>query len=185
MIFFHRFLKENYEVHDDGHVGGFYVKSGFCTGMKGNLHCRTISEVPGLAMALFNRDGFQEKPYVFVEPTMAHNKEIKVEIFANPHCPEVDDIVYYTVESTGSGPSFKNEELTAFVMYAKQRYVEEFGEHSAYPILRVDVFLRQDGQFVVNEFEHFEAKGENGTMEKAFLRKFWVAQIQCMIAQAV
>ncbi len=178
-------MKENYEVHDDGHVGGFYVKTGFCACKKENLHCRQVSEVPALAMALFNRRDFETKPYVFVEPFMAHNLEIKVEIFENPLCPEESDVIYYTLESTGTGPSYKNEELTAFVLYAKQRYVEEFGKHSAYPILRVDVFLRLDGQFVVNKFEHFEAKGENGTIEKRFLQTFWVAQIKRMIAQAV
>ena len=112
---------------------------------------------------------------------MAHNFEIKVQIFENPLCPEVDDIFYYTLKTKGTGLSFRSPELDEFIRYAKRRYVEEFGPHSAYPILRVDVFLRQDGRFVVNEFEHFEAKGEDGPMQLHFLIEFWFAQIQKII----
>jgi len=180
----YRFLTKNYELHDDGHIGGFHIKAGFCTGNKGNNTCRTVSDVPAVAMGIFNRKDFDHKPYVVVVPTMAHNLEIKVEVFENPHCPDVDDVIYYTMDSMGSGPSYRSDELTEFVKYAKKRYVEVFGKHSAYPLLRVDVFLRQDGQFVINEFEHFEAKGEGFCLERGFLHKFWVAQIQHMIAQA-
>ena len=172
----------NYEVHDDGHVGGFHVKAGFCTGNKGNNTCRAISEVPSTIMGIFNRPDFQHKPYVFVQPTMAHNFEIKVELLENPHSPEVDDIFYYTMDPKGNGPSYRSDKLEEFVRYAKKRYVEEFGPHSAYHILRVDIFLRQDGQFVVNEFEHFEAKGEDGPLQENILTEFWIAQIKKMLA---
>ena len=164
-------------------MAGFHVKAGFCTGNKGNNFCRTISEVPSTIMSIFNRKDFDWKPYVFVQATMAHNFEIKVELFENPLSPEENDILYYTLNSKGSGPSFKSEELEKFVYYAKKRYVEEFGPDSAYPILRIDIFLRQDGRFAVNEFEHFEAKGEDGVIERNFLVKFWVAQIKKMLAE--
>jgi hypothetical protein len=36
-------------------------------------------------------------------------------------------------------------------------YEERFPEALTYPVFRVDIFRRQDGRFVVNEFESLEA----------------------------
>jgi hypothetical protein len=176
-------LTSNYELHDDGHIGGYYIKAGFCTSGKGNNHCRQISAVPEVAMGIFHRKDFEHKPYVIVQPFMAHNCEIKVEIFENPHRPDIEDKIYIASNSAGTGPSYRSEDFMEFIHYAKKRYVEEFGPHSAYPLLRIDAFLRQDGQFVVNEFEHFEAKGEDGYMEKGFLQIFWFEQLKHMLTK--
>jgi hypothetical protein len=92
-------------------------------------------------------------------------------------------------EKTGSGKrisSIPHTELFEFVEKAIEKYRSAFTEEACYPVLRIDVFKRQDGRFVVNEVEHLEAcihpaveRGE-ALQWQAFLREFWKDQIEYM-----
>ena len=129
-------------------------------------------------MSVFNREGFEHKPTVFVQARQCANYEIKTAIVTDPFTGK--ETIITCPKPGGNGRSYRGEELTAFVKYAKARYMEEFGAKSVIPLLRVDVFLRQDGELVVNEFEHMEAQVDGS--EAGLLYAFWKSQVKHMLS---
>jgi len=97
-------------------------------------------------------------------------------------------------ERAGKGKSISlnpHTKLFKFVEKVVQKYCEVFTDEAAVPVLRIDVFRRQDGRYVVNEIEHFEAcvhprktQGVGSTWE-AFLREFWTDQLKFMVKKHV
>ena len=174
-----RFLEDNYEVHESS-TGGYYVKASFCTGKQGNSDAAVaVSMVPGTSISIFNREGFENKPNVLVQARCTANYEIKTGIVEDPFTGK--ETIIICPKPGGNGRSYRGDELTSFVKYAKARYVQEFGPQSAIPLLRVDVFLRQDGELVVNEFEHMEAQIDGS--EAGLLIEFWKSQITHMLSK--
>ena len=93
-------------------------------------------------------------------------------------------------EKKGNGKrisSAPHTDLFKFVNKAIGRYREAFTDAACCPVLRIDVFKRQDGRFVVNEVEHLEAEIEAAVLRgepinwKGFLREFWRDQLEYMI----
>jgi hypothetical protein len=177
------------ELHE-GHYGGYYVKTPFQTGGKGVTSCRKATEIPSTVLALLRRDFFEEVPYAFVNEAMDTSKEIKVSFLSNPYTGEELDCFLAFNPKKGHGRSFSDvPSLIEFAKLARRRYMEAYGNESVCPLLRVDIFMRQDGRLVVNEFEHLEAQivpgghDVNVTDPKyiTFLKNFWKDQIMHML----
>ncbi len=93
-------------------------------------------------------------------------------------------------EKAGKGKSISlrpHTKLFQFVEKVIAKYCETFTLEASYPVLRIDVFRRQDGRFVVNEIEHFEACISPAILQgvgnnwQSFLREFWRDQLTAMI----
>ena len=168
-------------------MGGWYVKVTGTTGGKGVDSTNKLSMVPAFVRSLMNRNYFQYKETVIVQPSMGNRKEIKYYILTNPHTGEEKEPEIAYNAKNSSGRSFREHpHVVEFVKRVKRKYEEKYGKFSTCPVFRVDLFISQDGRLIVNEVEHFEAqiaaaKESKDFTWKKFIPEFWEDQILFMV----
>ena len=114
-------------------------------------------------------------PYVLIQACMANRKEYKVV------CLDSEPQYVANILTFGNmGTSFScspHVVLFDFVRNAIRALKSKVPGFMCEGLVRVDVFMRQDGRFVVNEFESFEASVCGIKHQEAkvvtFLKKIW------------
>jgi hypothetical protein len=149
---------------------GWVVKMPYVTNTKVKF-CRTFEQVLNALDLIFNK-GFA--PYAMLQACMINRREYKVV------CLNSEPIYIAHIKTFRSGKSFSTEPHTLlfeFVRSAIQSIKASMPGTFTEALFRVDVFKRNDGRLVVNEFENmeagFESSCENEAIVHDFIRNFW------------
>jgi hypothetical protein len=122
-------------------------------------------------------------PYVQIQAWMLNRKEYKIV------CLDSEPQYVANIQTFSNiGTSFScspHEVLFDFVRSAVRALKSKVPGFMCEGLVRVDVFLRQDGRFVVNEFESFEARVCGTELQEAkvvtFLEHFWETKLETWI----
>ena len=130
-----------------------------------------------------NQRKFECMPYVLIQACMVNRKEYKV-VCLDSETQYVANIQTFA----GMGSKFSSPPhvvLFEFVRNAIRALKSKVPGFMCEGLVRVDVFMRQDGRLVVNEFESFEASVCGVDHQEAkvvtFLENFWETKIETWI----
>ena len=134
-----------------------------------------------LAM-IFTHDGRGIYHYAMIQPCMRNRKEYKVVYIPSKN------IIYVSSLSSSCGNGKKafsfgdHSSLFAFVKTAVHSFQVECPYAICDGLFRVDVFMNQSNQLVVNEFESLEAtyyssREKDQTSVTSFLKDYWLSKL--------
>ena len=161
---------------------GWVVKLPFVTNqiVKG---IKSKDEVIKKLTSVFNNDSRGIYPYAMIQPCMKNRKEYKV-----VYIP-AKNIIYITSTKVSNGhnkqafPTGENHsDLFDFVKRAVAVFQDECPHSICDGLFRVDVFMNQANEYIVNEFESLEAsyygrpKFENAVTH--FLKEYWSGKLK-------
>ena len=122
-------------------------------------------------------------PYVQLQACMANRREYKI-VCLDSEPQYIADVQTFS----RLGLAFSSSPhvlLFDFVRNAIRALKSKVPGFMCEGLIRVDVFMRQDGRFVVNEFESFEACVCGESFEEAkvltFMENFWETKINILI----
>jgi hypothetical protein len=141
-------------------------------------YCKNIAEIYQKSLQLFRVEEFCGRmPYLILQPRMKNQKEVKVAWTSNPYTGDIEG-PFIACNTRKKGCSYAcTEAILDFAKDAKRIYEDRFPEHLTYPVFRIDIFRRQCGQFVVNEFESLEAGIGANERCKTIVTEFWLDEL--------
>ena len=161
---------------------GWVVKLPFVTNqiVKG---IKNKADVIRRLSSVFNNDSRGIYPYAMIQPCMKNRKEYKV-----VYIPE-RNITYVTSTRVSAGHYKKafatgdnHSDLFAFVKRAVAVFRDDCPHSICDGLFRVDVFMNQANEFIVNEFESLEASYySRSTVENSvthFLKEYWYEKLK-------